>query len=162
MLELRTIASINSRARLWVNSVSRSSLYFPSLPTCTDSCGGSHKHEPKDRVFVRSSDYSCTTHLSLAIFIAFGRLSCRYRRTRKHDGGCIPRRHAEHKQKGNYLIVWLTDLPSNKLSSYKDWTPNGSETENEVFIRLEENTPGYFADLKNSRKIFGFPKGAIL
>jgi len=53
------------------------------------------------------------------------------------------------------------DLPSIKLSSYEDWTPSGSETENEVFIRLEGNILGYFTDLKDSRKIFGSPKGAI-
>lgn len=49
-------------------------------------------------------------------------------------------RHAERRRKGNRLIVWLMDLPSSsELSSCENWTPNGSETENEVFIRLVGN-----------------------
>lgn len=40
------------------------------------------------------------------------------------------------------------DLPSGKLSLDEDWTPNEPETENEVFIRLEGNTAGYFTNLK--------------
>lgn len=112
-------------------------------------------------MFVRGSDYSCATHLSLAIFIAFGTAAARIivqipAVRRNTDGGCISRRHAERRWEGNHLIVWLMDLPSGKLFLDEDWTPNGPETENEVFIRLEGNTDGCFADLKERK--FDFSK----
>lgn len=159
----RTIASVNSWAgpRVKLGNAVRSSLH----PRSGTAAGGNpYLRNSKLRtacVCMQFSDYDCVMRLPAP---------CNFHCDRNGTWMIIEGRDyvpASFNDGDIFVLYNLTvgiiNLPSSKLSSYEDRAPNRSETESEVFIRLEENMCS--AILRNWRdglENVRFSKGSII